>query len=61
MLIDSIKLLHIIFFVYINVLYGYVAIKVWKRKIDKAAYLMLFLFYAVFLIEFMASILDESP
>ena len=59
-LIDSINLLHVIFFVYVNVLYVYLAIRVWNRKTDKAAKFILFLFYLVFFIEFIASVLDES-
>jgi hypothetical protein len=59
-LLDSINLLHIIFFVYINVLYGYLAIRVWKRKTDRAAKLILFLFYIVFSVEFLNAVLDEN-
>ena len=59
-LIDSINLLQIIFFVYINVLYGYLAIRVWKRKTDRAAKLILFLFYIVFSVPFLNAVLDEN-
>ncbi len=59
-LLDSINLLHIIFFVYINVLYGYLAIRVWKRKTDRAAKLILLLFYIVFSVEFLNAVLDEN-
>jgi len=59
-LIDSINLLQIIFFVYINVLYGYLAIRVWKRKTDRAAKLILFLFYIVFSVPFLNVVLNEN-
>ncbi len=57
---DSINLIHIIFFVYINVLYAYVAIRVKKRRIDGGSKVVLVLFYLVFLVEVVSALINQT-
>ena len=59
-LVDSVNLIRIILFVYVNFLYIYVAIRLWKRKIDKAAKIILLLFFLVFFIEFISAVFANS-
>jgi hypothetical protein len=56
-LVEYINLVHIIFFVNINVLYAYVAIRVSKGKIDGASKVILLMFYLVFLVEFILALI----
>ena len=58
-LVDSINLNHIIFFVNINVLYVYVAIRLWKRKIDGVAKVVLLLFYLSFFADFAKALIEQ--
>jgi 4-amino-4-deoxy-L-arabinose transferase-like glycosyltransferase len=59
-LAESITLLHIILFVYINVLYIYVALRVWRKKTDRIAKLILLLFYITFSVDFLEAVFDNS-
>lgn len=58
-LIHSVKIIKIIFFVLLNILYAYVAIKVRKTKIDGPVKLILILNYLVFLRDFVSSVIDN--
>lgn len=59
-LTHSANIVKIVFFVLLNILYVYVAIKVRKTKIDGTAKLILILNYLVFLREFISSVLDNN-
>lgn len=59
-LIDSSNLVHIIFFVYLNVLYVYMAIRLWKRKIDAVSKLVLLLYYLVFFVAFLLAVFENT-
>ena len=58
-LTHTVNVVHIIFFVFLNILYGYVAIKVRKTKMDRTAKLILVLNYLVYLREFVSSVIDN--
>jgi len=58
-LIHSVNIIKIIFFVLLNILYAYVAIKVRKTKIDGTVKLILILNYLVFLRDFVSSVIDN--
>jgi ABC-type polysaccharide transport system permease subunit len=58
-LTHTVNVVHIIFFVFLNILYGYVVIKVRKTKMDRTAKLILVLNYLVYLREFVSSVIDN--
>jgi hypothetical protein len=52
--------IHITFFVFINVLYVYLGIRLWKRRVDFAAKVVLVLFYLAFFLEFLSVVSDNT-
>ncbi len=57
---DHANIVDIFFFVIINILYAYLAYRLWKRKIDAAAIVILLLFYLVFFLEFLSVVTDNT-
>lgn len=57
---DSADFVDIFFFACINVLYAYLTYRLWKKKIDGAAIVVLLLFYLVFFLEFLSVVSDNT-
>jgi len=57
---DTVDFVDIFFFGCINVLYAYLTLRLWKKKIDGAAIVVLLLFYLVFFLEFLSVVSDNT-